>query len=229
MLSWFCPMVFIATQKKKTKVSCGSRLRLAPLGCLPFALALSISACISRPNWFFGLGGKYNEANIELLRGRGGNLDKAIGDLESIVQDDPGYRDSLTLLGKAYYKKGRYHDSFSILQRALVVNKDDEIAWLFYGLTQIKLGDNEKGLETIKGGLTLLGKAMRNSNYRDYPAWDPRGTVRASLNRAVFQALKGLQERENLIQVTEILLARIDEEEWFQRQGRDINRKVEQG
>ena len=228
MLSWFCPMVFIATQKKKTMVSYGSRLRLARLGCLLFALVLPISACISRPNWFFGLGGKYNEANIELLRGRAGNLDKAIGDLESIVQDDPGYRDSLTLLGKAYYKKGRYHDSFSILQRALVVNKDDEIAWLFYGLTQIKLGDNEKGLETIKGGLTLLGKAMRN-NYRDYPAWDPRGTVRASLNRAVFQALKGLQERENLVQVTEILLARIDEEEWFQRQGRDINRKVEQG
>jgi tetratricopeptide (TPR) repeat protein len=225
MLSWFCPMVFIATQK--TMVSYGSRLRLARLGCLLFALVLSMSAC-SRPNWFFGLGGKYNEASIELLRGRGGNLEKAIGDLESIVQDDPGYRDSLTLLGKAYYKKGRYHDSFSILQRALVVNKDDEIAWLFYGLTQIKLGDNEKGLETIKGGLTLLGKAMRN-NYRDYPAWDPRGTVRASLNRAVFQALKGLQERENLVQVTEILLARIDEEEWFQRQGRDINRKVEQG
>ena len=228
MLSWFCPMVFIATQKKKTKVSCGSRLRLAPLGCSLLALVLSMSAC-SRPNWFFGLGGKYNEANIERLRARGGNLEKAIGDLESLVQDDPGYRDSLTLLGKAYYKKGRYHDSFSILQRALAVNKDDEIAWLFYGLTQIKVGDNEKGLETIKGGLTLLGKAMRNSNYRDYPAWDPRGTVRASLNRAVFQALKGLQERENLIQVTEGLLARIDEEEWYQRQGRDIDRSVEQG
>ena len=38
MLSWFCPMLFIATQKKKTKVCCGSRLRLVPLGCLLFAL-----------------------------------------------------------------------------------------------------------------------------------------------------------------------------------------------
>jgi tetratricopeptide (TPR) repeat protein len=193
--------------------------------CLLFIVVLSMSAC-SAPSWFFGLGGKYNAANIELMRGRGADLEKAIANLESIVKDDPSYRDSLTLLGKAYYRKGRYYDAFAILQRALAVNKDDEIAWLFYGLTQIKVGENEKGLETIKGGLTLLGKAMRNNNYRDYPAWDPRGTVRNSLNRTVFQALKGLQERENLIQVTEGLLARVDEEEWFQRRGRDIERDL---
>jgi tetratricopeptide (TPR) repeat protein len=228
VLRYFYRMVFIATKDKGTKDSSRSRLRIAPAGCLLFTLVLSISAC-SRPDWFFGVGGRYNEANIELLRGRGADMDKAIGNLESIVQDDPTYRDSLTLLGKAYYRKARYYDSFAILQRALAINKDDEIAWLFYGLTQIKVGENEKGLETIRGGLTLLGKAMRNNNYRDYPAWDPKGTVRATLNRAVFQALKGLQERENLIQVTEVLLARIDEEEWFQRRGRGAERSFEAG
>ena len=229
MLSFFRPMVFICTTATEngTEVS-RSRLRLTPVACLIFFLALSVSSCY-RPNWFIGVGGRYNEANIELLRGRGGDMEKAIGNLENIVQDDPTYRDSLTLLGKAYYKKARYYDAFAILQRALAVNKDDEIAWLFYGLTQIKVGDNEKGLETIKGGLTLLGKAMRNNNYRDYPAWDPKGTVRASLNQAVFQALKGLPERENLIQVTEVLLARIDEEEWFQRRGRGAERSFEAG
>jgi tetratricopeptide (TPR) repeat protein len=225
VLKCFCPIVFIATQKKKTRVARRSRHRLASIGCLLFTLVLSMSAC-SAPAWYFGLGGKYNEANIELMRGRGADLEKAIANLESIVKDDPSYRDSLTLLGKAYYRKGRYYDAFAILQRALAVNKDDEIAWLFYGLTQIKVGENEKGLETIRGGLTLLGKAMRNNNYRDYPAWDPRGTVRKSINRAVFQALKGLQERENLIQVTEGLLARVDEEEWYQRRGRDIERDL---
>jgi tetratricopeptide (TPR) repeat protein len=209
----------------RTNVSRRPRLRRVPAGCLLFALVSFISAC-SAPNWYFGLGGKYNAANIELMRGRGADLDKAIANLESIVQEDPSYRDSLTLLGKAYYRRGRYYDAFAILQRALALNKDDEIAWLFYGLTQIKVGENEKGLETIRGGLTLLGKAMRDNNYRDYPAWDPRGTVRKSLNRAVFQALKGLQERENLIQVTEGLLARVDEEEWFQRRGRDVERDL---
>ena len=181
-----------------------------------------ISGC-SRPDWFFGAGGRYNEANIELLRGRAGNLDKAIDNLQAVVQDDPTYRDSLTLLGKAYYRKGRYYESYSIIQRALAVNKEDEIAWLIFGLAQFRVGDNAKGLETIKGGLTLMAKAMAQ-DYRGYPNWDPRRMVRNSLNRSVFQALKGLEERENLIQITEQLLARIDEEEWFQRHDKTIER-----
>ena len=65
--------------------------------------------------------------------------------------------------------------------------------------------------------------------YRGYALWDPRGTVRNTLNRAVFQALKGLEERENLIQINEQLLLRIDEEEWFQRQGKNVDRAMSDG
>ena len=112
-----------------------------------------ISGCVSRPDWFIGTGGKYNEAHLELIRGRGANLDKAIGSLQVVVQADPTYKDTLTLLGKAYYRKGRYSDAYAITQRALAVNKDDEIAWLVYGLAQLRVGENAKGLETIKAGL----------------------------------------------------------------------------
>ena len=184
-----------------------------------------ISGCVSRPDWFIGTGGKYNQAHLELIRGRGADVDKAIGSLQTVVQTDPTYKDSLTLLGKAYYRKGRYVDAYSITQRALAVNKDDEIAWLVYGLAQFRVGENAKGLETIKGGLTLFGKAMREQ-YRGYPTWDLRGTVRAALNRAVFQALKGLEERDGLIQTTEQLLVRVDEEEWAQRHDKVIDKAL---
>lgn len=183
------------------------------------------SSC-GRPDWFIGAGGKYNETEIELLRGRGANLDKAIGSLQLVVQDNPTYRDSLTLLRKAYYRKGNYREAYAIIQRALSVNKDDEIAWLIFGLAQMRVGENAKGLETIKGGLTLLARAM-GEDYRGYSGWDPRGVVRASHNRAVFQALKGLEERETLVQSTEQLLVRIDDEEWFQRRGKRIERSLE--
>ncbi len=196
-------------------------------GLLVGVIAIAVPGC-SRPDWSFGSGGKYNDANIELIRGRTGNLDKAIQDLQFVVQENPTYRDSLTLLGKAYYRKGRYYEAYTIIQRALAVNKDDEIAWLIFGLAQLRVGENAKGLETIKGGLTLLAKAMKD-DYRGYPGWDPRGTVRSSLNRTVFQALKGLDERQNLIQSTEQLLARIDEEEWFQRQGKIVDRALSDG
>jgi len=71
----------------------------------------------------------------------------------------------------------------------------------------------------------LFGKAMREQ-YRGYPTWDLRGTVRAALNRAVFQALKGLEERDGLIQTTEQLLARVDEEEWAQRHDKVIDKAL---
>ena len=184
--------------------------------------AIVLHGC-AKPDWSFGAGGKYTEGKMELLRGRGANLDKAIDSLQSVVQDNPTYRDSLTLLSKAYYRKGRYYEAYAISQRALAVNKDDEVAWLVYGLSQLRIGENAKGLETIKGGLTLMAKAMKDE-YRGYPTWDPRGTVRNTLNRSVFQTLKGLEERESLISVNEQLLMRIDEEEWFQRHDKNIDR-----
>ena len=76
----------------------------------------------------FGIGGRYNEGREQFTRGRGGDMDRAVSALEAVVQQDPTYRDSLTLLGRAYYRKGRYQDANQILQRALVVNKNDEIA-----------------------------------------------------------------------------------------------------
>jgi tetratricopeptide (TPR) repeat protein len=186
-------------------------------------IMLSFAAGCAKPDWSFGSGGKYQEADIELLRGKQANLDKAIDALQIVVQKDPTYRDSLVLLGKAYYRKGRYYDSYNITQRAVAVNNKDEIAWLVYGLSQLRVGQNEKGLETVKGGLTLLAKVMTRE-YRGYDNWDPRGIVRNTLNRAIFQALKGLEERENLIQINELLIARIDEEEWFQRHGKNMDR-----
>jgi len=213
---------------KNTAATTRIKLHLTLVGWLLFCLSsLAMTGC-SRPDWFVGAGGKYNEANMELIRGPRANLDKAIVSLQAVVQEDPTYRDSLTLLGKAYYRKALYYDAYSISQRALAINKDDEIAWLVYGLAQIRVGDGAKGLESIKGGLTLLARAMKE-DYRGYTLWDPRGTVRTQLNRSAFQALKGLEERENILASTEQLLMKIDEEEWFQRQGKNVDRALSDG
>jgi len=176
---------------------------------------LSVSGCSTLR---FGQGGRYLEARDEISRPRGGDINKAIANLEGIVRENPTYQDSLTLLGRAYYKTGRYQDASLILQRALAVNKDDEIAWLVFGLTQLRLGEDQKGLETLKGALTLASKEMKES-YRDFPRWDREGKVRLAIRRAVLSAIKGLEDKENLIRNVERVLASIDEEEW--QQGRD--------
>ena len=122
-------------------------------------------------------------------------MDKAVAALEYVVSQDPLYKDSLTYLGRAYYRKGRYQDAFAILQRALAVNKDDEIAWIAIGLAQLRIGQNEKGIESLKGGITLANKVMMDG-YHDYLYWDTRGLIRNALRRSAFLVTKGLEEKK---------------------------------
>ena len=185
------------------------------------SLVCFISACthyIPR----FGIGGRYEEGREQFLRGRGGDMDTAVVALEKVVSQDPTYKDSLTYLGRAYYRKGRYQDAYAILQRAVALNKDDELAWIALGLTQLRLGQNEKGVETLKGGITLASKVMVDG-YHNYIYWDTRGLVRGSIRRSALLLTKGVEERDNIIQSTDRMLALVDDEENFQRNTRMQN------
>ena len=164
----------------------------------------------------FGVGGRYEAGREQFLRGRAGDMDTAIAALEYVVSRDPTYKDSLTYLGRAYYAKRRYPEAFAILQRAVAVNKDDEMAWMTLGLTQLRLNQNEKGIETLKGGVTLASKVMVDG-YKNYIYWDTRGLIRASIRRSAFLLTKGTEEKENIIQTTDRLLALVDDEDNFQR------------
>ena len=170
----------------------------------------------------FGVGGRYEEGKDQFFRGRGGDMDKAVVSLEYVVSQDPTYKHSLTYLGRAYYRKERYKDAYVILQRAVAVNKDDEIGWLALGVTELRLGQNEKGIETLKGGITLASKVLVEG-YHNYDRWDIRGTVKTSVRRCAFYLTKGVEEKENIIQSTERLLAQIDDEENAQKNNHSQN------
>lgn len=164
----------------------------------------------------FGIGGRYEEGREQFLRGRGGNMDVAIRALENVVGQDPTYKYSLTYLGRAYYRKGRYKDAYAILQRASAVNRDDELAWIALGLTQLRIGQSEKGVETLKGGITLASKNMVDG-YHEFLYWDTRGLIRASIRRSAFLLTKGADEKNSIIEATDRLLTQVDDEENFQR------------
>jgi len=185
------------------------------IGCFAVIVCLGAVSC-SNTLPRFGLGGRYEEGKDQFFRGRGGDMDKAVASLEYVVSQDPTYKNSLTYLGRAYYRKERYQDAYAILQRAVAVNKDDEIAWLALGLTQLRLGQNEKGIETLKGGITLASKVLVEG-YHHYDRWDIRGNIRTVIRRCAFYLTKGVEEKENIIQSTERLLALIDDEENAQK------------
>lgn len=172
----------------------------------------------------FGVGGRYEEGKEQFLRGRGGDMDMAVSALEYVVSQDPTYKFSLTYLGRAYYRKQRYQDAFAVLQRAVAVNQDDEMAWMALGTTQLRIGQTDKGIESLKGGVTLASKVMVDG-YHNFLYWDTRGLIRASLQRSAFLILKGSDEKNNIVQNMDRLMALIDEEENFQRNTRIQNER----
>jgi len=179
-------------------------------------LITSLIGCTAQQTPRFGVGGRYEEGKDQFLRGRGGDMDTAIDALEFVVSKDPAYKNSLMYLGRAYYRKGRYQDAHAILQRALALNQEDELAWLAFGLTQLRIGQVDKGLELLKGGITLASRVMVDG-YHNYIYWDTRGLIRASIRRSAFLLTKGAEEKDNVIQATDRLLAVVDEEENFQK------------
>jgi tetratricopeptide (TPR) repeat protein len=179
--------------------------------CAVLTIAYLTFGCHSIPR--YGIGGRYLEAKQEITKGRRGDVDKAILALEEVVRQDPTYRDSLTLLGRAYYQKGRYRDALEILQRASAVNPDDEIAWIALGLAQLRLGDDQKGLASLKGGVTLFNKASKDG-YRGISFWDKNGSVRIAIRQSAFLLMKEGESKDQIIRSGEVLLARIDDELW---------------
>ena len=194
--------------------------RCLTLGTLIGLISVSLACNLNVPR--FGIGGRYEEGREQFLRGRGGDMDTAIRALESVVSQDPTYKQSLTYLGRAYYRKGRFQDAHAVLQRALAVDKEDEMAWIALGLTQLQLNQNDRGIEALKGGITLANKVMVDG-YHNYQYWDSRGLIRSSLRRSAFLLLKGADEKENIVQNTNRLLALIDDEENYQRNTRFQN------
>jgi tetratricopeptide (TPR) repeat protein len=196
-------------------------------GVIAVLLALGagiFSGCSTVPR--FGTGGHYAEGKDQFMRGRGGDMDKAVTALDAVVRDDPTYRDSLTLLGRAYYNKGNYEIAKQILQRALLVNKEDEIAWVALGLAHLQLAEDDKGVETLQGAITLVSKVSR-SGYRNYPNWDSKGLIRSYISRSVVDLRKGPEAKASLIRDCETLLSRMDDEENYQKQTTDFTRRYD--
>ena len=161
-----------------------------------------------------GKAGKYRTAKRELAKPRGAGASIAVPLLEKLVKEDPFYPEALTLLGRGYYQQRRYPAALQILQRAVLVDAQDEIAWLLLGLTQLRLGNDQQGLESFKGGLSLLYVKATKYGYRGYESWDVNKLVRSSIRRAIFQVQKGgLDNKQRLIRSGELILIRIDDEE----------------
>jgi tetratricopeptide (TPR) repeat protein len=122
-----------------------------------------------------------------------GNYQTARGYFESAAQVDPSYvyysdlpgGSVQSYLGRADYVTERYSQARQELEQALAINKDDNVARLYLGLTFARMGDQVNGLKEIQSAMQALYDwiwyVQEHFRYSYGQFWDINGTIRAAI------------------------------------------------
>jgi tetratricopeptide (TPR) repeat protein len=124
-----------------------------------------------------------------------GNYQMARSYFSQAAQADPNYVYNSDLpggsiqsyLGRADYETKRYASARRLLQQAIVINKNDNVARLYLGLTLAQMGDRENGLKEIQAGLKgiydwiVYVRQYFSAGNQYGQFWDQNGTIRAAI------------------------------------------------
>ena len=158
-----------------------------------------------------------------------GNYPAALSYFQSAAQTNPNavYGATLrlgvfTYLGQAQYLNGQYPEARQSLQKALTMHPADNVARLYLGLTQARLGDRQTGLKNIQAGMSGIANFLNyletNFAYSFGQFWDPGGQIRASIKTNLAMSSSPNLDWSQLIAAGEKLGIRIEEEEDKARQ-----------
>jgi len=167
-----------------------------------------------------------------------GNNQAALSYFQSAAQTDPSYiygtelrEGVLSYLGRAQYLNGNYAQARQTLEKALSQHKGDNVARLYLGLTQVRLGDREAGLKNIQAGMNGI------NNFLNYITtafamefgqfWDPSGGIRSSIKSDLAMISGGKIDWQKLIADGESLGIRIEREGDLARQQEEQQRQME--
>ena len=165
------------------------------------SLSVLLSGCVN-----YQAGG-YVQSGVQALLA--GNNETALAYFQTAAQQDPKYMYGgivnqgvgvLSLLGRAQYLTRNYAQARQTLEKALAQNKTDNLARLYLGLTQARLGDNQAGLQNIEASMKRIIawlNYLEGGGYAD-AGWDPGGAIRGSINDALAMISSGKVEWNKL-------------------------------
>src|SRR5262245_33986215 len=134
-----------------------------------------------------------------------------------------------TYVGRTQYATGKLAEARQSLERALSMDKDDNLARLYLGLTLWRLGDNARGLKEIEAGMLGLHDWLEYID-RTRPSegyWDPAREIRTAIEKDLDRISAKDFDREQLVangewlgqkMENEIDKAREDERRRYQRE-----------
>jgi tetratricopeptide (TPR) repeat protein len=136
------------------------------------------------------------EVGGELQSGRrawfAGDSETALAYFQSAANKDPNYVYGTALqqgiwsyVGRAEYVVGQLPQARQSLERALSLNKPEDVARLYLGLTLVRSGDQRRGLTEIESGMKGIHNWLEYINvaYRFSfgQFWDPGGNIRSAI------------------------------------------------
>jgi tetratricopeptide (TPR) repeat protein len=195
-----------------------------------FLLIVFLSACATVQT-----GGDVAQGRQALFEG---NNQAALNYFQAAAQTDPNYvygtemrEGVLSYLGRAQYLTGNYPQARQTLERALSQHRSDNVARLYLGLTQARLGDRQAGLKNIQAGMNGI------NNFLNYITtafamefgqfWDPSGAIRSSIKTDLAMISSGNIDWPKLIADGESLGIRIEREGDLARQQAEQQREME--
>jgi tetratricopeptide (TPR) repeat protein len=163
--------------------------------------ATDLLAMLSLSVWLFGcanyqVGGDVQSGVQALLAG---NNQTALAYFQAAAQQNPNYVYSgqlnqgvLSYLGRAQYLNKDYTQARQTLEKALRQNKTDNLARLYLGLTQARLGDNQAGLNNIEASMKRISAWLNYLN-GNFPGegWDPGGAIQGGIKDALAMISSG--------------------------------------
>jgi tetratricopeptide (TPR) repeat protein len=174
------------------------------------------------------------QVNSEFGSGReaylAGNNNVALSYFQSTAQKDSAYtyygyafRQGIwSYVGRTEYAIGRFPQARQSLERALSLNRNEELARLYLGLTLVRSGDRQQGLKEMEGGMRAIYDQTeyltQNFRFSLGQFWDPGREIRT----AIQDNLAMLSSREVDVQTVlangEWLGKRVEQEiDWARR------------
>jgi len=187
------------------------------------SLSLLLSACAGGT---FQTAGEYESGKQALYEG---NYPTALAYFQQAAQANPNavYGATLrlgilTYVGQTQYLTGRYAEARQTLRKELSLHPSDNVALLYLGLTEARLGDRQAALGHIENGMkgiaNFLNYITTNFAYSFGQFWDPSGNIRATIKTDLAMISGPNTDWPALIAAGEKLGIRIEEEEEKARQ-----------
>ena len=152
-----------------------------------------------------------------------GNNEAAFGYFQRAAELDPTYVYGVALrqniwsyVGRSAYSTGNLSQARNSLEKSLSINKEEDMARLYLGLTLARSGDRQQGVKEIQGGMKglydqveYITQAYRFS-YGQY--WDTRGEIRSAIRRDLAMIDGKDLDWQKLISDSEWLGRKVEEE-----------------